>query len=122
MLHFVPFTANPGERIIRKGDRADAVYFISSGQVEVSVARRRIHLGPGNFVGEMGLITGRPRSADVTALDYSTFLKLTERDFREMLRRYPDMRAPIERLAALRDKENRSPADETVIVEGQKGD
>jgi CPA2 family monovalent cation:H+ antiporter-2 len=122
MLHFVPFTANPGERIIRKGDRSDAIYFISSGQVEVSVARRRIHLGPGNFIGEMGLITGQPRSADVTALDYSTFLKLTERDFREMVRRYPDMRAPIERLAAQRGEENLSPADATVIVEQSKAD
>ena len=122
MLHFVPFAANPGERIIRKGDRSDAIYFISSGQVEVSVARRRIHLGPGNFIGEMGLITGQPRSADVTTLDYSTFLKLTERDFREMVRRYPDMRAPIERLAAQRGEENLSPADATVVVEQSKAD
>jgi len=120
MLHFVPHTANPGDRIIRKGDRADAVYFISSGQVEVLVARRRIHLGPGNFIGEMGLITGQPRSADVTAIDYTTFLKLTERDFREMLRRYPDMRAPIERLAAERDEMNRKPAEATEIVERSK--
>ena len=117
MLHFVPFTANPGDRFIRKGDRADAIYFISSGQVEVSVARRRIHLGPGSFIGEMGLISGKPRSADVTALDYSTFLKLTERDFREMLRRYPDMRAPIERLAAERSEMNLRPAEETEIIE-----
>jgi CPA2 family monovalent cation:H+ antiporter-2 len=117
MLHFVPFSANPGDRIIRKGDKADAAYFISSGQVEVSVARRRIRLGPGNFVGEMGLITGQRRSADVTALDYTTFLKLTQRDFHEMLRRYPDMRAPIERMAAERDQMNRQPAEETVVVE-----
>jgi CPA2 family monovalent cation:H+ antiporter-2 len=122
MLHFVPHTANPGDRIIRKGDRADAVYFISSGQVEVLVARRRIHLGPGNFIGEMGLITGQPRSADVTAIDYTTFLKLTERDFREMLRRYPDMRAPIERLAAERDEMNRNPAEATEVVERSKAD
>ncbi|HVE49272.1 MAG TPA: cation:proton antiporter [Casimicrobiaceae bacterium] len=120
MLHFVPDTANPGDRFIRKGDRADAIYFISSGQVEVSVARRRIRLGPGEFIGEMGLITGQPRSADVTALDYTTFLKLTQSDFREMLRRYPDMRAPIERLAAERKEMNLNPAEDTEIVERSK--
>jgi CPA2 family monovalent cation:H+ antiporter-2 len=113
LLHLMPFSANPGDRIIRKGDPADAVYFISSGEVEVSVGSRRIRLGPGNFVGEMGLITGRPRSADVTALDYSTFLKLTQQDFREILRRYPDIRAPIEAAASERDEMNRQPA--TVI-------
>jgi CPA2 family monovalent cation:H+ antiporter-2 len=113
LLHLMPYSANPGDRIIRKGDPADAVYFIASGEVEVSVGSRRIRLGPGNFVGEMGLITGRPRSADVTALDYSTFLKLTQQDFREILRRYPDIRAPIEAAASERDEMNRRPA--TVI-------
>ena len=34
---FRPRAALPGERIIRKGDRADAAFFISSGSVEVNV-------------------------------------------------------------------------------------
>jgi predicted Kef-type K+ transport protein len=33
-----------------------SVYFISSGKVEVSVAGKRIKLGPGDFFGEMALI------------------------------------------------------------------
>ena len=110
LLHLLPHSANPGDRVIRKGDPADAVYFIASGEVEVSTGSRRIRLGPGNFVGEMGLITGQPRSADVTALDYSTFLKLTQQDFREILRRYPDIRAPIWAAASERDEMNRQPA------------
>ncbi|MGH6729863.1 MAG: cyclic nucleotide-binding domain-containing protein, partial [Sphingomicrobium sp.] len=112
LLHLLPHTANPGERIIRKGDEADAVYFISSGEVEVAVGRRRIKLGPGHFIGEMALISGELRSADVTSLDYSTFLKLTRRDFHEILRRYPEIRAQIVNLAAKRDAMNRRPADE----------
>jgi CPA2 family monovalent cation:H+ antiporter-2 len=108
LLHLQPHSANPGERIIRKGDDADAAYFISKGEVEVAVGGRRIRLGPGNFVGEMGLLSGQPRSADVTSLDYSAFLKLTRSDFHEILRRYPDIRAQIVELAAQRDEQNRA--------------
>ncbi len=107
VLHFTPRTAVPGERIIRSGDKADSVYFISSGQVEVSVAGKRIKLGPGDFFGEMALISGLPRSADVTALDYSKFATLNRRDFRRFLSRYPDIRDEIAALATQRREMNR---------------
>jgi CPA2 family monovalent cation:H+ antiporter-2 len=107
LLHFVPRTAEPGERIIRRGDAADSVYFISQGEVEVSVAGRQIKLGAGEVFGEMALISGQPRSADVTALDYSTFAVLRERDFRQLLRKYPDIRAQITSLAAQREETDR---------------
>jgi len=113
VLHFEPRTAQPGERIIRAGDRADAVYFISEGQVEVSVGGRRIKLGPGDFFGEMALISGLPRSADVTALDYSKFATLSRRDFRQFLSRYPDIRDQIAALAGQRREMNRNLANES---------
>jgi CPA2 family monovalent cation:H+ antiporter-2 len=106
VLHFEPRDAQPGERIIRKGDAADAVYFISSGEVEVGVSGRRIKLGPGDFFGEMAIISGQPRSADVTALDYSKFATLTQRDFRQFLRRFPQIREQIAALAAQRGEMN----------------
>jgi CPA2 family monovalent cation:H+ antiporter-2 len=111
ILHFRPHAAGPGERIIRKGDAADAAYFISSGEVEVDVGRRRIRLGPGDFFGEMALISGQPRSAHVTALDYCSLLKLTTSDFREILRRYPEIRRQIADLAAQRGQMNREQGD-----------
>ena len=116
ILHFRPHSAGPGERIIRKGDKADAAYFISSGEVEVDVGRRRIRLGPGDFFGEMALISGQPRSAHVTALDYCSLLQLTTSDFREVLRRYPEIRRQIADLAAQRGQmnlEQEGGADET---------
>ena len=122
MLHFLPHSANPGERIIRKGDKSDAVYFISSGEVEVAVGRRRIKLGPGSFFGEMGLISGQPRSADVTTLDYSTFLKLTHSDFNEILRRYPGIRSQIVGLANERDEMNKAPSDDSTQISGKATD
>jgi CPA2 family monovalent cation:H+ antiporter-2 len=107
VLHFTPRTAQPGERLIRAGDKADSVYFISSGQVEVSVTGKRIKLGPGDFFGEMALISGLARSADVTALDYSKFATLSRRDFRQFLSRYPNIRDEIAALATQRREMNR---------------
>ena len=107
LLHFVPRTAQPGERILRRGDAADSVYFISQGEVEVTVAGRQIRLGAGEVFGEMALLSGQPRSADVTALDYSTFAVLSERDFRQLLRKYPDIRAQLTSLAAQRGDTDR---------------
>ncbi len=109
LLHFLPQSAQPGERIIRKGDKADAAYFLSSGEVEVSVGGRHIRLGPGSFFGEMALISGQPRSAHVTALDYCSMLRLTTSDFNEIMRRHPEIRSQVAALAAQRDAMNREP-------------
>lgn len=102
-------SAAPGERLIRAGDRADAVFFISSGAVEVSVAGRKIPLGPGDFFGEMGLLTGERRSADVTAIDYCELLTLDQRDFRQFIARYPQLRATVDEMAARRIEMNQTP-------------
>lgn len=107
LLHFQVKNVTPGERVIRKGDQADAVYFISSGEMEVNVKGKKIKLHAGDFFGEMALICDQPRSADVTALDYSRLAMLTQRDFNKFLRKYPDMRQQVEALAAERSSMNR---------------
>ena len=114
LLHLQPASAQPGERVIHRGDKADAAYFLSAGEVEVSVGGQHIRLGPGSFFGEMALISGQPRSADVTALDYCKFLKLTTDDFNEILRRYPDIRTQITEQAVKRDEMNRQQAEAAV--------
>jgi monovalent cation:H+ antiporter-2, CPA2 family len=107
VLHFQPQTAQPGDRIIRAGDEADAMYFISKGQVEVAIAGRKIKLGPGDVFGEMALISGDRRSADVTALDYCKFAVLSQRDFRQFLRKHREVNVQLSRLAAEREQSNR---------------
>ena len=112
LLHFQVKNVTPGDRVIRKGDEADAVYFISSGEMEVSVNGRKIKLHAGDFFGEMALICDQPRSADVTALDYSRLAMLTLRDFRKFLKKYPEMREKVEAMAAERSSMNKEAAGE----------
>jgi CPA2 family monovalent cation:H+ antiporter-2 len=106
-LHFEPRSADPGQRIIRVGEKADVVYFISKGEVEIDVNGHKSKLGAGDFFGELALLNGGIRSADVVALDYCKFLTLSQRDFRELLRRYPGLRGPIAAVAKERRENNR---------------
>jgi monovalent cation:H+ antiporter, CPA1 family len=71
----------PNELIVRKGERGDAVFFIASGAAEVILPDRRISLGSGDFFGEMSLITGEPRQADVRSQTYCRLLVLRKADF-----------------------------------------
>ena len=86
-----PIRLAPATVIIRQGDVADRFYILSEGHVTVTandgpdgpqrVLRR---LGPDDVFGEIGLLTGAPRSATVTAdddvlvlvLDGDTFVHL----------------------------------------------
>ncbi len=107
LLLFRPKTAQPGERVIRRGDRADGMYFIASGAVEVLVGDRTIKLGAGSFFGEMALLTGARRIADVTAVDYCQFLVLARRDFGQFMARHPGLRAAVAAMAEERREMNR---------------
>jgi len=71
----------PGEVILRRGEPGDAMYFISSGAVEVRLSPHPVRLGSGEFFGEMALLAHAPRNADVVALGYGTLLALRARDF-----------------------------------------
>jgi CPA1 family monovalent cation:H+ antiporter len=97
----------PGERILRDGDRADAVYFIASGAVEVRLPGQRIQLGSGSFFGEMALLTQQPRRADVVALTFCRLLVLRKSDFEKFMAENPDARAEINRVALARLEMNR---------------
>ena len=107
IVHFEAREADPGERIIRKGDVADMMYFIAEGQVEATVGENSFPLAAGDFFGEMALITGEPRSADVTTVDYCRFATVSAPDFRQFLKRFPDIRTEIAALAAERGRMNR---------------
>ena len=104
LLLFYPRSASPGDRVIRRGDRASEMYFISSGAVEVLAEGRTIRLEAGTLFGEMALLSGKRRSADVTAVDYCQFLVLDRRDFNRFTASHPALRTAFIDMANQRRK------------------
>ena len=109
----------PNERIIRKGENGDAVFFIVSGSVEVALPAGPVRLGSGEFFGEMALLSGHPRQADITALTYCRLLVLRKADFERFMTANPEAREAINRIAAARqsmNQEGRDPTSQTASV------
>lgn len=106
LLLFKAKSAPPGERVIRSGDRGDSMYFISSGAVEVRLANGAIRLEPGAFFGEMALLTGGRRTADVIAVDFCQFEVLERRDFNMFMSHHPNLRAIVSEMAQKRTEMN----------------
>ena len=102
-----PRFAVPGERLIRRGERGNEMYFISSGALEVSIGKNRVRLGRGDFVGELALLDDQRRRADVTTLGYCHLLVLGADEFKSLLAMDPAIRDAINRVASDRLRMNR---------------
>ena len=95
--------AERGERLIRKGDQADSMYFIVSGEVEVDAetGAPKGRLIKGDFFGEIALIADRTRTATITALAPCKLLLLHKNDFERFMEAHPDVKEAV-RAAAKR--------------------
>jgi CRP-like cAMP-binding protein len=82
----------PGQIIIREGETGDLFYVVTEGQAEIIVrdadgADIILHVaGPGDFFGELSMLTNEPRSARVRAVDQVTTLVLERDEFFNFLR------------------------------------
>ncbi len=97
-----PRLAVPDEAIVRKGERGDAMYFISSGAVEVRISPAPVQLGSGDFFGELALLVSDRRTADVVALGYCQLLTLAARDLHRLFGTEPALREQIHAVAQAR--------------------
>jgi len=81
--------------VILAEDKGDSFFVIRSGKVKVSVTGpdgREIILsllGPGEFFGELSLLDGHPRSADVTTLERTELLSIRRSDFVRVIEAHP---------------------------------
>lgn len=96
-----------GQVIVRQGDLADNFYIVSDGSVEVihetdGTEDQVAVLGPGQFFGEIGLLSKQPRSATVRALEDTEVLALDQGEFTMMVTRSRGASADLE--AELHDR------------------
>jgi CRP-like cAMP-binding protein len=85
--------------VVRRGEAADAMFFIMSGEVEVDVQPTPVRLGKGKYFGEIALVKDVLRTATVITLGECRLLSLDVNDFRRLILQYPDLKAAIEHVA-----------------------
>ena len=90
-----------GMAIVRRGEPGDCMFFVADGEVTIELDQP-LHLGSGNFFGELALLTGAPRSATVSARYQCTLLSLDIVDFFELLGRHPGLAKVIHEEAIVR--------------------
>lgn len=81
--------------VFNKGDKADSMYIIEFGHVEVEIDKP-VKLGPGDYFGEMGLIGNITRNATIRTLDEVKLLELTKEDLEELLEEHEVLFQEIE--------------------------
>ena len=111
--HMQPRHALAFEVIVRQGEPGDEFFIIEQGRVQVELddvaeADEPVpvaELGPGDYFGELALLTDEPRNASVVALTDCALLSMS----RDAFERFLDVSAPaakqIEKAAAARRRE-----------------
>jgi len=99
----------PSEVIVREGAPGVSMYILKSGLVEVrkkdpstGIDFLVAQLSEGAAVGEMSLLTGKPRSATVMTVQPTVVLTLSRADFRNLLTQHPEISLGLARILAER--------------------
>jgi len=95
-------TIESGEILVRRGDAASSMYFITAGEVEIELPTQRVRLSDGTFFGEIALLHRTKRSGTVTATRKTKLLALDAQDFHALIERVPDLAAHVHRTAKAR--------------------
>jgi len=100
----------PQVRIVERGQTGTTMFIITAGEVSVSDINGNevVRLGPGNVFGEMALLTGEPRTADVTAVVPVTCLEIDRDAFRLVLQKNPTLLANVHRVFEERVSQHRN--------------
>lgn len=84
-----------GETIIAEGEDGDAFFVIKSGEVGIKTMHEGkpvplAKLTPGEFFGEVALLTGRPRTATCVALSDARIYEFKRDELEPFFKSYPD--------------------------------
>jgi CRP-like cAMP-binding protein len=93
-----------GKQLIREGTKGSEFFVVlAEGEVEVCRGDKRLRsLGPGDFFGEIALVTRLPRTATVTTTKDSRVLVITAHAFKTLLDHQPQLASKV--LAALAER------------------
>jgi CRP-like cAMP-binding protein len=94
---------NEGKEMTREGATGREFFVILEGSADVRRRGRKINsLKPGDFFGEIALVTSVPRTATVAATSPIRALVVTDREFRHLLEESPDIKTRVMQAMAAR--------------------
>lgn len=89
-------TLPAGRELTRQGERGREFMLIVDGAVRVERDGRTVNeLGAGDFVGEIALLSGSPRTATVVTTTPVDLLVISERAFKQVVEELPGVRASL---------------------------
>ena len=120
-LKFKSFENN--ETICKVGDPGDTMYIIITGGVNICIygpdksEQIVATLGPGDYFGEMALLTGETRSATVRTSEASEMFLLHKGDFDVILEKFPSISLSMGKIVSKRLRQTLSKAGELPKVQ-----
>ena len=95
--HCHPLLISQGEHLLSEGHSAYEFFVIEEGTAAVVSAGRHLRdLGPGDFLGEIGLVRGSGRTASVIATSKVKVIVMYKADFRAMRDSMPKVTRQID--------------------------
>jgi hypothetical protein len=103
----IPREYSTGDHVVRQGDAGLGLYFITNGLVKVEIDREDgktlvAELQSGALVGELSIIDGKPRSANIICVANTSCLLLTRDTFLKLMNKYPEIAIQTARVLATR--------------------
>lgn len=105
-------TYSKGENLITSGDEGESMFILYEGQLDVMVnvdngASHKVgEIYPGQFFGEMSLLTGEPRSATISAATDIVAFEIKRQHVEDLFKKRPSIMEDISKVVALRTREN----------------
>jgi hypothetical protein len=101
-----------GSVIISEGETGSSMYVITSGEVKVYTRGTAANSGPlylaklgeGDFFGEVSVLTGKPRTATITASKRTELLRLDKEKLDNALSKHPGIRKVLDEFYKKRAK------------------
>ena len=99
----------PGQVVVENGSHNERLYVVASGRCEVRDAGQVLSvLEVGDGIGEVSLLSRRPATFDVVAIERSVLLSLSRERFDEVAVNHPGLLAEVYKLLVQREQENRA--------------
>ncbi|HUU01775.1 MAG TPA: cyclic nucleotide-binding domain-containing protein [Myxococcota bacterium] len=101
----------PGQQVIKRGESGDSLFVVALGEVRVVLESPKGEqevslLKPGDFFGEIAMMTHAHRTATVTATGESVLIEFSAADIMPIIEQHPKLKARIARTGVQRSQDS----------------